>query len=85
MSILNNKRIPPCPYIEDKKDKLIIGSYYPFVMKNGKGHHKCVGYVFSNGIYVTNMGFTYEKEDILWVGDEIKIDFPEEYCRPKYL
>ena len=67
------------------KNKLKIDSYYPFVMKNGKGNHNCVGLVTTNGIHVTNMGFCYEKDDILWVGEELNIDFPEEYCQPKYL
>lgn len=67
------------------KDKLKVGSYYPFVMKNGNGHHKCVGYITKGYIYVTNMHVAYEKEDILWVGDEIEINFPEEFCQPEYL
>lgn len=66
------------------KNKLKIESYYPFVMKNGEGVHNCVGLVTTNGIYVTNMNFCYGKEDILWAGEELNIDFPEEYCRPKY-
>lgn len=66
-------------------NKLKIGSYYPFVMKNGEGYHKCVGYFGKSFIYVTNMFVAYKKEDILWVGDEIVIDFPQEYCVPEYL
>ncbi|ADX88040.1 hypothetical protein 2018Mat167_1090 [Vibrio phage ICP1] len=66
-------------------NKLKIGGYYPFVMKNGEGYHKCVGYVGKSFIYVTNMFVAYDKEDILWVGDEIVIDFPQEYCEPEYL
>ena len=67
------------------KNKLKIGSYYPFVMKNGKGYHNCVGLVTTGGIYVTNMNLYYQKDDILWAGEELNIDFPEEYCQPRYL
>lgn len=66
-------------------NKLKIGSYYPFVMKNGKCPHKCIGYIGKSFIYVAAMHTAYEKDDILWVGDEIVIDFPQEYCEPDYL
>ncbi|WOZ53843.2 hypothetical protein, partial [Vibrio phage VRU] len=42
-------------------NKLKIGGYYPFVMKNGEGYHKCVGYVGKSFIYVTNMFVAYDK------------------------
>lgn len=69
---------------EDRE--LEIGTHYPFVMKNGtKGRHKCVGLVTKSGIYITNMGDCWEKDDILWCGDKLDIQFPPEFDEPKYL